>query len=116
MPDWQELHTDDKAILVAVGASAFCAGLFGFYEDHQVLGTVFGLGGLVIMAPASQFVRSYTPWIFGRPSLWAVTLATWLLLAAEYRIEGMEWVRRMALAPLRSDKRQIDSTPVKAVA
>lgn len=77
-----EVHADDKAIILALGSGAFCAGLFGFYEGHPVLGTVFTVGGLVTMAPISPFVRSHIGWAFGRPALWTLAAATWLFLAA----------------------------------
>ncbi len=77
-----EMHADDKAIIIAIGGSAFCAGLFGFYEGHPILGTAFTVGGLITMAPISPFVRSRISWAFGRPALWALAITTWLLLAA----------------------------------
>ncbi|HKX07483.1 MAG TPA: hypothetical protein VJN67_04785 [Stellaceae bacterium] len=79
-PERRELHATDIAIIVAIGGSAFCAGLFGFYEDHPILGTIFVLSGLLVMAPISPFVRANIHWLSGRPALWAVSLATWLLL------------------------------------
>jgi hypothetical protein len=77
-----EVHADDKAIITAIGGSAFCAGLFGFYEGYPVLGTAFIIGGLVTMAPISPFVRSRIGWAFGRPTLWTLAVSTWLFLAA----------------------------------
>jgi hypothetical protein len=81
-PPPPQLHADDKAIIIAVGGSAFCAGLFGFYENHPVLGCIFLFGGLMAMAPISPFIRSRVR-AFGRPALWAVALATWLFLAVD---------------------------------
>ncbi len=77
-----DVHADDKAIIIAVGGGAFCAGLFGFYEDHPILGIIFTVGGLVTMAPISPFVRSHIGWAFGRPALWTLAVSTWLFLAA----------------------------------
>lgn len=77
----RELHADDKAIIIAVGGSAFCAGLFGFYESHPILGVIFTLGGLFVMATVSPFVHERLPTV-GRPALWAVNIVTWLFLAA----------------------------------
>jgi hypothetical protein len=77
----RQLHTDDKAIILTLGGSAFCAGLFGFYESHEVLGSIFIAGSLIVMAPISPFVRSRVNWVAGRPALWALGLATWLFLA-----------------------------------
>lgn len=90
-----EVHADDKAIIVAIGGSAFCAGLFGFYEGHPILGTAFTVGGLVTMAPISPFVRSKIGWAFGRPALWALATATWLFLAANlgFVIYDHFWLR-----------------------
>src|SRR5260370_20423975 len=61
----RELHTDDKAIILAVGARAFGAGLLGFYENHKVLGTVYIVGSLIVMAPISPFIRSRVHLAFG---------------------------------------------------
>jgi hypothetical protein len=96
----QELYADLKAIIIAIGGSAFCASLFGFYEEHHVLGTIFGLGGLVTMAPISRFVRSRVGWAFSRPALLALGGAMWLLLAVDI---GLKIWPRPSVPPTRRD-------------
>ena len=117
-----EVHADDKAIIIAIGGGAFCAGLFGFYEGQPFLGTAFTVGGLVTMAPISPFVRSNIKWAFGRPALWTLATVTWLFLATNL---GLFLYGRLAATPppvvatgnvwesLTSDQKKVLSLAIK---
>lgn len=101
-----ELHADDKAIILTLAGSAFCAGLFGFYEGYPILGSFFIGASLLVIAPTSPFVRSRARWLAGRPALWGLGVCTWLFLTIDIGLKF--WPLNATPAPVATTQSSVD--------
>lgn len=73
--------------VLAIAAPLLAVGVEALVHHEWWSGGLVTLGSLVVMAPASPFVKSRIGAAVGRPVLWSIGIATWLIFVVHVGLE-----------------------------